>query len=72
MENNWLNLMNLVKTILISTEIVHHLKDKKKKINKLAEERSSGFRNKSNTDSLICKYKTEGRSPKDLLFIKIQ
>ena len=45
---------------------------KKKKINKLAEERSSGFRNKSNIDNLICKYKTEGRSPKDLRFIKIQ
>ena len=29
MENIWLNLMNLVKKILISTEIVHHLKDKK-------------------------------------------
>ena len=27
-ENNWLNLMNLLKRILISTEIVYHMKNK--------------------------------------------
>ena len=49
MENNWLNLMNLLKRILVSTEIVYHFKNKNKqtnkKINKLIEERSSDFSN---------------------------
>ena len=30
MENNWLNLMKLLEKILISTEILYHLKSKKK------------------------------------------
>ena len=29
MENNWLDLMNLLKRILISTEIVYNMKTKK-------------------------------------------
>ena len=29
MENNWLNLMNLLKKVLILTEITSHLKNKK-------------------------------------------
>ena len=29
MENNWLNLMNLIKIISISTKIANHLKNKK-------------------------------------------
>ena len=37
MQNNWLNIMNLVKMISILTEIACHLKNKKK-INELVEE----------------------------------
>ena len=44
MENNWLNLMNLFKKILISTEIVYHLNNKKI-FNELVEERSFEFKN---------------------------
>ena len=57
--------MNLLKRILISTEIVYHLK---KKFKKLVEEKSYEFQNlkeKVNPNNLIYKYKTEGRSPKD-------
>ena len=35
MEENWLNLMNLLKRILISTETVYHLMNKKKLMNLL-------------------------------------
>ena len=45
MENDWLNLMNLLKRILISAETVYHLKNKKKKFNELVEDRSSEFKN---------------------------
>ena len=38
MQNNWLNIMNLVKMISILTEIAYHLKNIKKKINELVEE----------------------------------
>ena len=58
--------MNLLKRILISTDIVDHLK--KKIFNKLVEEKSYEFQNlkeKINPNNLIYKYKTEGRSPKD-------
>ena len=44
MENNWLNLMHLLKRIVISTEIAYHLKNKKI-FNKIAEERTSEFQN---------------------------
>ena len=67
MENNWLNLMNLLKGILIPTEMIYQLKNKKK-FNELDEERSYEFQNlkeKSNSNNLIYKYKTQGRGPKD-------
>ena len=35
MENNWLNLMNLLKRILISTEMIYHSKNKKNLMNLL-------------------------------------
>ena len=66
-ENNWLNLTNFLKKILILTEIVCHLKNKKV-LNELAEGKSSEFRNlenKINPDNSIYKYKTEEKSPKD-------
>ena len=37
MEKNWLNLMNLFKNILISTEIVYHLMNKEKYLMNLSE-----------------------------------
>ena len=37
-ENNWLNLINLIKRILISIEIVYHLKNKKKITNLLKKD----------------------------------
>ena len=61
MENNWLNLVNLLKRILISTEIAQHLKNKKVFI-ELVEERSSELKNlakRVNPDNLIYIYKTE-------------
>ena len=54
--------MNLLKRILKST--VHHLMDKKKKFNKLVEEKSYEFQNlkeKINPNNLIYNYKTEGK-----------
>ena len=62
MEDNWLNPMNLLKKILISTEI---LKNQKKYLKKLIKERSSEFQDLGKTiypDYLIYKYKTEERS----------
>ena len=62
MRKNQLNLMNLLKRILKST--VHHLMDKKKKFNKLVEEKSYEFQNlkeKINPNNLIYNYKTEGK-----------
>ena len=44
MENKGLNLMNLLKKILILTEIVYHLMNKKK-INKLVEKNFYEFEN---------------------------
>ena len=67
MENNWLNLMNLLKRILTSTEIVYHMKNKKI-FNELIRERPSEFHNlekRINLNNLIYKYKIEGKSPKD-------
>ena len=67
MENNRLNLIKLLKKILISVEIVYHLKNQKK-INKFLEEKSYKFNNlkeKINLDNLIYKYKTEGKTSKD-------
>ena len=79
MRKNQLNLMNLLKwRILKSTEIVHHLMDKKKRFNKLVEEKSYGFQNlkeKINPNNLIYNYKTEGKKEKVrkiLVIIKIQ
>ena len=69
MKKNWLNLMAVLKSILISTEIAYRLKIKKfKKKKKNVEERSSEFWNlekRINSDNLIYTYKTEGRSLKD-------
>ena len=65
MEKNWLDLMNLSRKILISTAIVYHLMKK----NLIEEEKSYEFQNlkeKINPNNLIYKYKTVGRSPKDL------
>ena len=42
MENNCLDLMNLLKRILISTELVYHMKNKKI-LNELIRESSSEF-----------------------------
>ena len=59
--------MNLLKRILVLTEIVYHLKNKKI-FNRLLEERPPEFRNlekRINSDNLIQKYKTEERIPKD-------
>ena len=63
----WLNLMNLLKKIIISIEIVYHLINKKI-FNKFVEEKSYEFQNlkeKINHENLIYNYKTEGKSPKD-------
>ena len=68
MENNWLNLMNLLKRILILTEIVYHMKNKKI-FNELIRKRLSEFHNlekRINPNNLIYRYKTGGKSPKDL------
>ena len=67
MENNWLNLMNLLKRILILTEIVYHMKNKKI-FNELIRKRLSEFDNlekRINPNNLIYRYKTDGKSPKD-------
>ena len=56
MENNWLNLIKVLKKSLISTEIVYHLQNKKKLMNLLK---------KYLLDNLIYKYKTERISSKD-------
>ena len=60
--------MNLLKRILISTEIAYHLKNKTKIFYEFIKERSSEFWNSEkriNLDNLIYNCKTEGRSPKD-------
>ena len=44
MESNWLNLMNILKKILIWTEIAYHLKNKKI-FTELVEESSSEIKN---------------------------
>ena len=65
----------LVKRILISTKIEYHLKNKKRYLMNLLNKRSSEFwdlEKRINPDNLIYKYKTEGRSPKELVFIKIR
>ena len=65
MENNWLNLINLSKRILISTEIAQDLK--KNIFKELVEEKSSELKNleeRINSDNMIYKYKTEVKSPK--------
>ena len=67
MENNWLNLMNLLKRILILTEIVYHMKNKKI-FNELIRKRLSEFHNlekRINPNNLIYRYKTDGKSLKD-------
>ena len=68
MENNWLNLINRLKRILISKEIVYHMKNKKKYLINLLEKDLLNFifqKKRINTNNLIYKYKTEGMSPKD-------
>ena len=65
MENNWLNLMNLLKAILVSLEIVHHFKNKRNIINGFANLKVKEKR--TNPDNLIDKYRTEGRSPKEFI-----
>ena len=60
MENNWLNLINLLEWILISTEIVYHLK--KIIFHKFVEKKPYEFqKTKENIspNNLIYKYKTE-------------
>ena len=74
MENNWLNLVNLLKRILISTEIAQHLKNKKVFI-ELVEERSSELKNlakRVNPDNLIYIYKTVVNVQNILEIIKIR
>ena len=66
MGNNWFNLINLLKRMLISTEIVHQ--SKKKNIYELAQEGPYEFRDlekRINPDNLIYNYKTESISLKD-------
>ena len=63
MGNNWLYLINLLKSISISKKLVCHLKNKNKIFNKLSEEKSFQFQNskeKINPDNLLYRYKTEG------------
>ena len=43
MENNWLNLIRLLKLILIFIEMPYHLRKKTKKINKLLPQRYNEF-----------------------------
>ena len=60
--------MNLFKKVSISTETAYHLKNKKI-LNEIVEKRSSDIKKLEkivNSDNQIYKYKTEGRSPKDL------
>ena len=60
--------MNLLKKILIPTEIVHHLTNKKKYLIDLLKKNLMNFRirkNKLILIILIYKYNTEGRSSKD-------
>ena len=67
-ENNWLNLIDLLKKILIPTETVHHLTNKKKYLIDLLKKNLMNFRirkNKLILIILIYKYNTEGRSAKD-------
>ena len=44
MENNWLDLMNLLKMILISTKAVYQLKNKKKYLMNLLKKNSLNLR----------------------------
>ena len=67
-ENNWLNLIDLLKKILIPTETVHHLTNKKKYLIDLLKKNLMNFRirkNKLILIILIYKYNTEGRSSND-------
>ena len=68
MGKNWLNLMNLLKNILISTQIVYRsLNEQKKVFNRLVEENSYKFhdlKEKNNPNNLVYEFKTEA-SPKD-------
>ena len=58
MENDKLNLIHLLKKILISTEMIYHMKNKKI-FNELEK--------KINLDNLIYNYKSEERSPEDFI-----
>ena len=65
-ENIWLYLLNLLKSILIRTKMVYHLKNKQK-IDPLVKENSFEFQDlkeNDNPNNLISKYKNE--SPKEL------
>ena len=67
MENNWLNLMNLLKRILISTKVAYYLK-KKYFMNLLQKGLlNSKIQKRVNPDNLIYKYETEGRVFKNSL-----
>ena len=62
------NLIKLLKSILILTEIVYHLKNKQKYLMNLLKKNSYEFldlKEKINSNNLIYKYKTKGRSVKD-------
>ena len=58
MENDKLNLIHLLKKILISTEMIYHMKNKKI-FNELEK--------KINLDNLIYNYKSEEKSPEDFI-----
>ena len=58
MENDKLNLIHLLKKILISTEMIYHMKNKKI-FNELEK--------KINLDNLIYNYKSEEKSPEDFM-----
>ena len=65
MENNWLNLMNPLKNILIPTERVYQLMIKNICLIDLLKKNLANFRILKKKLILMYKYKTEGRSPKD-------
>ena len=68
MGKNWLNLMNLLKKILISTQIVYRsLNEQKKVFNRLGKENFYKFhdlKEKKHPNNLVYEFKTEG-STKD-------
>ena len=68
--------MNLLKRVLISKEIVYHLKNKKNYLRNLLKKELMNFsfflKKKISPNNLVYEYITEGRSPKVLVIIKIR